>query len=392
MNQEKDKARTMIKKLHEHGCNDDIRYRGPLSYQDFQIFGWLCIAAAVAALMISLGMKASPDMEKRLSRAGAFMDDISYLSVPLMLIANFARILNNSEGYGPQLLRNGMALLGVFVVFNVGFNHFIAGSLRMVSAEPDQVMPLLKQIFQKLQKYDYAAFNVFVDLFLCTLFMFFLNYRPKRIFVGKRLILFRLFAILPVAYETASMLLRIACTTDKVELPVWSFALLSVKPPISFIVFLLMVVFMKIREWRYSRNGNTYEDYEAFLRTNRNSWHFSLSMAVFMLAAGFVDYFLLEYIMDTVEAASRMPVGIAIGIGDSYYLVFIAPFMLLLSYTRPPRIGKNDILIPVASIALILFIVFQGIYQILSVLNIPPIDFQELKTWLEEFAGIITAR
>ena len=37
------------------------------------------------------------------------------LSLPFLLIANFSRILINEEGYKKQLLRNGLASLGIFV-------------------------------------------------------------------------------------------------------------------------------------------------------------------------------------------------------------------------------------------------------------------------------------
>ena len=34
-------------RLHEASAENDISYRGPLSYQHFQIFGWLCIVLSV---------------------------------------------------------------------------------------------------------------------------------------------------------------------------------------------------------------------------------------------------------------------------------------------------------------------------------------------------------
>ena len=53
----------------------------------------------------------------------------------------------------------------------------------------------------------YYAFNIFLDMFLCTLLLFFADYRPKRFFKGKLLYLFRSFAILPVLYDAASVTL-----------------------------------------------------------------------------------------------------------------------------------------------------------------------------------------
>ena len=134
MSGEKGKARKGFAKLYEHGLHDDIRYRGPLSYQSFQVLGWLCIVAANVAMMIRLGIRINPDLQNRLSRTGNVMETFADLALPLMLIANFARILGNAEGYGQQLLRNGLAMLGVFAAFNVAFQHFFVGSLKLVSA------------------------------------------------------------------------------------------------------------------------------------------------------------------------------------------------------------------------------------------------------------------
>ena len=220
MSAEKNRTDQWFGGLHRHGQHDDIRYQGPLSYQSFQVLGWLCLVAATVSMMIHLSCNVNADMMIRLNRAGKITDALAELALPLMLVANFARILSNAEGYGQQLLRNGLAMFGLFVVFNVAFYHLFVGSLKLVSAKPDDVMPLVIEMFHGSNRSGYAAFNLFVDLFLCTLFMFFLNYRPRRVFVGKWAIAFRLFAILPVGYEVASILLKFASVTDRVELPV----------------------------------------------------------------------------------------------------------------------------------------------------------------------------
>ena len=325
MSEAKGRARKGFARLHEHGRHDDIRYRGPLSYQSFQVLGWLCIVASAAVFMIRLSYSVNTDMAIRLNRADRILSAMAELALALMLISNFARILSNAEGYGRQLLRNGLAMLGVFIAFNVGFNHFFVGSLKLVSAKPNEVMPLVMETFHGANRYGFVAFNLFVDLFLCTLFM-------------------------------------------------------------------LMAVFIKTREWFYCRNGNTHEDYEAFLRTNRNSLHFSVCMALLLVIAGFADYFLLDFVSGSTEVVTRMPVGIAAGIGDSIMLIFVAPLMLLLSYNRAPRLKGNDILIPVAGVALMVIVVLQGGYQILAVSKVPPVDFGEVRTTLQELAGLMKMR
>lgn len=392
MDRGKGKSRRGFTRLYEHGRHDDIRYRGPLTHQSFLILGWLCIVASAAAMMVNLGIRINPEMKNQLARTADLMETFADLALPLLLISNFARILGNDEGYGQQLWRNGVAALGVFAAFNLAFGHFLVGSLKLVSAKPDEVMPLVMETFHDANSSGFTAFNLFVDLFLCTLFMFFLNYRPRRVFVGKWVIAFRLLAVLPVGYEVASILLRAASATGRIALPVWSFALLTVKPPIAFLVFMLMALFIKAREWRYCSNGNTPADYEAFLQTNRNSLHISLFMALLLAVAGIVDFSLMLYVMNPDKVMNRLTFGIAAGIGESTPLLFVAPLMPLLSYTRRPWLKDVDLLIPVAGVLLALLVVLQGGYQILAVSKVPPIDLREVKSLLEQLAVMMKLR
>ena len=53
------------------------------------------------------------------------------------------------------------------------------------------------------------------------------------------------------------------------------------------------------------------------------------------------------------------------GFGGSISLIFLAPLVLLFSYTRRPKNPMLDLLIPVAGIALILFVYLEGIHQLL---------------------------
>jgi hypothetical protein len=318
---------------------------------------------------------------------------IPSMSLPFMLIANFSRILNNEEGYKKQLLRNGLATLGIFVGFNAFFYHYIVGVVNFISADQSQVMPLLMGLVSMVTTYGFVSFNIFIDLFLCTLFMFFLFYRPQKVFTGKLLFLFRLFAILPVGYEFGSLMLKVACANGQVTIPIWAFPLLTVKPPMTFVVFMLMVIFLKLREVRFRRHGKTHEDYEEFLQTNRNSLHFSIFLTVMLIIASFADLIIMIVMMiqqaGSIEAFELLdpnnfqPIAIAVGFGKSIPLIFISPIMLLYSYTRKPRFEKIGTLIPVVGIGLIAIIAIQGVYQLIAVAPLPRIDFKELEEMLK---------
>ena len=196
------------KKLHEISIQDDIKYRGPLNYQHFQMLGWLCIVLTVAALMMKLGGRMDAGLAARTEGILNVLEYVTAMSLPFLLIANFSKILNNEEGYKKQILRNGLASAGIFLLFNLFFYRYIIGSLKLLTVEPNQVMPMVTDMMYLSTHYGFMAFNIFIDLFLCTMFMFFLNYRPTKFFTGGKLYLFRAFAILPIAYEVASILLK----------------------------------------------------------------------------------------------------------------------------------------------------------------------------------------
>ena len=110
---------------------------------------------------------------------------IAEMSLPFLLMANFARILNNTDGYAKQLLRNGGAMAAIFAAVMISFNRYVVGAVGLLLKEPQDAYPLVMTSFYGVSPRGFFAFNIFVDLFLCTLVMFFLNARPTKIFTGK---------------------------------------------------------------------------------------------------------------------------------------------------------------------------------------------------------------
>ena len=369
-----DKHRRM-KKLHEVTAADDIRYRGPLSYQGFQALGWACIVASVLRLILAIGGSRDPQLY---ASTGTLMKVLTYLvplPLPFLLIANFSRILNNSEGYKKQLLRNSLAAIAVYGVSWLFFSRYVVGLTSQVVKQPEQVLPLMNDFFSKYNHQGFIAFNLFIDLFLCTLTMYFLNAHPKRIFTGKKVVILRLSALLPIAYEAVSIWLKIRSALGDIVLPFWSFPLLTVKPPMTFLLFLFLSVHMSGREIRFRKNGRTHEDYLEYLKTNRNAFHFSICLAIAMVIATFLDFILAGWVSRIIAGASGIPVenseqygsclqaAKAAGFGQSWPLLFAAPVVLLYSYNKVPRQPLISLLIPLAAIVIIILLVFEAVYQ-----------------------------
>ena len=74
--------------------------------------------------------------------------------------------------------------------------------------------------------------------------------------------------------------------------------------------------------------------------------------------------------------------ALAVGFGNSAILIFFAPIILLFNYTKIPKNKTVSMLVPVIGIGLIILIVIQGIYQLISIAPIPKMDGQALKEML----------
>ena len=387
-------------KLHEHGAHDDIRYSGPLSFQAFQILGWSCIVATVIMTLMKVAMKVNPDDADRFVGMANVVSYIAEMSLPFLLMANFARILNNTDGYKKQLMKNGGAMMGIFLAFLLFFNRYIVGSVGLLLQDPKEAYPLVMTSFRGVSPKGFFAFNIFVDLLLCTLFMYFINARPAKVFTGKKILIFRAFAILPIAYEVASIALKWQAAAGAIVLPSWVFPLLTVKPPMTFLVFIFLALHIKTREMRYCRHGKTHEEYQSFLKTNRNSWHFSVYTAIVLLVAGVIDMIVFFVLlagqagtmegMDALLATEKTlknTIALSVGFGNAITLIFFAPIVLLFNYTKIPKNKTVSVLIPMAGILLIVMIFIQGAYQLISIAPIPKVDGVKLEEIMTAFFG-----
>ena len=418
-------ARKKRLKIHEVTAENDIRYQGPLNYQHFQMLGWLCIVATAAVLLITVGAKMDASVETSLGGVKDVLNWVGTLSLPFLLIANFARILNNSEGYRKQLIKNGAAMAGIALGAILLLYRYVVGVMVELGLTKQQANDLFLNAAQITSKarVGFISFNIFVDLFLCTLVMFFLNYRPKYIFKAPAArIVFRLFTVFPIAYELISLILKIRCARGEITLPLWSFPLLTVKPPMTFVLFIALAVYVKTREWRFRRHGKTHEEYQAFLKTRRNSRNFSVFLAVMLAVVSIFDLLIflgmsvfetannivkdqeaaaLEQAAETagteqaqlsdeeliatlaensptaeeigqekIVAYTEKSVRImdAVGFGGSVYLIFLAPLVLLFSYIRIPKNKQFSMLIPMIAAGLILVMYLEGFYRGVGIL------------------------
>ena len=367
---------------HERAAQKDIRFRGPLNYVHFQILGWLCIVASQGALILQLGSRfvSLPDSYLRLQEPLSFL---SLLSLPFLLIANFAQIMNGQNSYKTLLIKNFGAAAGIWIVYAFLLHRYVIGNLDIFNDGTVSSVLVVSRLIEQFSGSGILCFNIFIDLFLCTLVMFFLNNHPKKVFTGKRIILFRLFALLPIAYEITCIVLKLMSSQKQITISPYLYPLFTVKPPMTFILFIILAFYIKTREIRFRRHGKTHKEYQAFLRTNKNSWDFSLFLAIALLITSLLDLFLMGLITRH-EVAVYNATGVyteissVLGFGGSTILMYLAPLVLLFSYTRKPILNNHGILIPVGSFVLIVLLYLEAGHQAIPMFDLPKMNFEVL--------------
>ena len=128
---------------------------------------------------------------------------------------------------------------------------------------------------------------------------------------------------------------------------------------------------IKYRERIFIKLGATKEEYQAYLKTNRNSLAFSVQLSLIFLSSLVLEVTLLiilviiyvgfkGYDVETFLVAVN-----AYQSGQSIYLLLAIPFILLYSYTKGHKNKLIDLFIPIIGIGLIVIVYLEGIYQLI---------------------------
>ena len=342
---------------------DDIKYVGPLSYRALRILAWFCLALGQIAFLNSVGLSIlhwSP-IGKGWANACSM---ISNLATPFFILASFGLVLSGRRNMRDFMLIYGIAYLGVGLGFVFFYLRYIDGLFVKLGLQQTPFPALVSGFLS-----DKVQVNVFADLFAFSLFHFFMNYTPKRVFKGKLLIIFRLFALLPIFFVIVSYILKILSATKVIELSFYVFPFLTTKSPIVYFVFVVASLWIKHRERMFLKLGATREEYHQFLNTNRNSLSVSIHLSLIILLSVVFDglLFLFSFIHYGIhglplDTFSEVVVDVY-GVGQSSMMVLIIPFIFLYSYKRKHIDSRIDIAVPIVGIALIVVIYVEAIYQ-----------------------------
>lgn len=354
----------------------DIRYRGPLSYRHLRILAWIMCALSACGSILMVTYRFVPDLLPVVKDVGTILSSLTSFALPLFMLANFAVILNVREGYRHLLISYAVFSLMMYAGFLFVLSHYVLGTFEIFLKSRYDALVAFSRTMGLVFHKGYISFNIFIDLFLCTLFSFFLSYQPKRFFRGKWHILFRWFAVLPILYEMACLVFKFLDGFGIISMPYYVWPLLTTKPPVVFIIFLAIAIYIKKRERSFRKSGFTHTEYVRYLKSNRNSLQFSLHVFLIFIVCSIIDIALLLTLpailavllgnVESQELAMHLYIVIIdIGIGTGLILLIVSPIVLLFSYTKTYRNRMIDRLIPVGGVALVILFSIELIYQML---------------------------
>lgn len=365
------------RKLHEITALNDIKFSGPLSYRHFRIFAWLCLAIAQVGFFLSVASNVNETLGKDIFWLQTVCTAFGSLALPFFLIASFAVILNAKDGYKKLILLYILSFVLCVIAFLVVYNHYLVGLVNILSQGDTEAVHGLDALIYLASGNGFIAFNIFVDLLQFTLFTFFINYHPVKHFQGKKIIIFRLFALIPVIYEIASFTLKTLSASGNVMLSVYVFPFLTTKSPTMFLLFLALAFFIKVRERIYKKRGRALSDYKAFLKTNANSLHFSIYTCITIVVSVVIDFIALILVASFMAYSmgggkevmtEAFSMANSLGFGDALGLLIIIPFLLLFSYTKTYKNDTVDKFIPFGGVALIVAVIVEGVFRIIELL------------------------
>ena len=362
------------KNIHLVSEENDIKFRGPLSYRHLRIAGWFFLI--VSQLGTILGLASNIGLISVNDKVLSFLSAFSSLMMPLFLLAAFAQVLVAKNGYRRLIITYGGGVIGIYLVFLLVYEHYVLGIMKALTTT-ETAHSLGQQFIETLEENGSIAINIFVDLLLCALVTFFINYRPTKYFQGKKILIFRAFVALPILYEIASITVKMLYSAQILVITPYILPLLTTKPPVAFVIFIIMALFVKNRERYYIKKGRTHEDYKAFLKTNVNSLHFSLSLIYTIIFAAILDlviFLVLSLIIvskNYTEGTDLNQLVIASftmvaswGFGKCITMLLLIPILILFDYKKTYKDNKLDIIIPVAGVAILALLYIEGLFEI----------------------------
>ena len=360
---------------------NDIKYKAPLSYRHIRILAWIMMILVQVSFTLASMASVANFMNLPIEAFQTSSDICGFLgqlAVPLFLLANFALILSSQENIKKLVLFHASMAVLIIALYLLLYDRYFVGIVKLV-LEPFGITNAkeLGDTFIRNHFTKYLTLNVFIDLLMCSLLYLFLVYRPKKI-KQKHLIYYRLLVIIPILYEIGCMVVKGLSIGQKLfVLPMELIPFLTNKPFVTFIAFIVMILYLKNQHRIYLKLGGSEENYKEYLKTNKHSFQVGIVMAICFASAGIIDFIitlLLAGFIGGLNATSEELTSVlasiqAWGFGKGLVLLFASPLLLLFNYQKKYSVkSKNvDMVIPIAGLILCALALIEGFYQIMII-------------------------
>lgn len=333
----------------------------------------LTCVGQIATMLAVCAKISSPGQTEAFSFFYQFRDLIT-IALPLYLVALITDILRDKTKIRKALLMNlGLAILFYVIeiwVFYGVVKPFINGLINYYLERYPTGSEMISSIFSIVSTYAISFFsnmNVFLDLFVVTLFAFFLFYEPKA--ENKKLkILFKFLSLIPVLYFLTNFILLGLYKMGYFLLTIEQASFLLHRNYLCFIFFFGVIIYQKHREniyYKFRKNDEiSFEDYK---KSKLGLYQYNFLIIIALLFLVLVDYLF-----------SFIPNSSAFGIGNSYILLFSLPLLLFFNSERRVHV-KTSFLIKFALYA------FLGVVLVIGYISI----FGFCLNYLDNILGIL---
>ncbi len=331
-----------------------VKYKGPLSYRGIRLIAFLFLFLGIFAGFLPLFVELKGGDVDVANKIAAVFEWTEQIALPLFLVSAFSMILARKKETIQTMIRFFVLALFIYIATIFVFEHYVINFFAI--AHPEMTPAELRAFANAKTIAEFGEiihYNIFLDMLLCCSFYFFLMWTPKKI-KKNHLGLFRACSSVPILYVVTSMVLFALNNNQIINLPVACYALLVCRSPAVYLVFFFLVLFMKTREKIFARMGGNAFQYQAYLQSNANTFHFSLFYSVNLAIVSLFDFVL-----------SFIPGAQSLGFGTSFMMFLAIPFVMLLRYTKDYKNKSIDIILPVVFMGLVLFVVVELLFQFL---------------------------
>ena len=254
------------------------------------------------------------------------------------------------------------SIIGIFASFDMEqvLPPLVHGALELLNeASDNQVAWFTSAVAPRLLAIvgNMMNFNVFWNLFLYSLFYYFVSYQPAKLSPGKRM-LFHCCAVFPASWFILSYLIssQLHLLSD-FTLPIWFVALLNNVRPAYILIFFLLVLFQKYNELEHSVDIDGKMDMLEYAASRMASLQFSVFASVLMIFVSLCDYLV-----------GKIPGMASWGFGQATKLWMCIPILLLYSFNKKPRHKALDAVIPVYYVCHYLIVFFTWAFAVVGTL------------------------